>query len=236
MVSGEEELLKIIQNGFQKEIISRKKENLFHKDYIAEGWSVMDIFFVQPLLFSRGILTILSILYENYRHISNARGGIDINQSQEINQGKINHQNLNQNQTNSTYSKDESFSINQLLATSYCFCSLLLSIIQSPLQAEEEKKLTSTSSSNSNSSNIGRFQNRLDLEKKWKEVNNSLSIVCREEIRKAISISLECFQFSYDIVSSQSNSLKLDLIRPDWEGNRLHQLSYALLLVSIHLK
>lgn len=53
MQLGEEELMKLIQQGFQSEIHSRERDHLFPIDYLQEGWSAMDIFFVQvssPLL------------------------------------------------------------------------------------------------------------------------------------------------------------------------------------------
>jgi hypothetical protein len=47
MQLGEEELMKLIQQGLQTEINSRERDHLFPIDYLREGWSAMDIFFVQ---------------------------------------------------------------------------------------------------------------------------------------------------------------------------------------------
>ena len=47
MSSGEEELLAMIQSGLHTEIIARQNEKLFHKDYLSEGWTILDAFFVQ---------------------------------------------------------------------------------------------------------------------------------------------------------------------------------------------
>jgi hypothetical protein len=47
MLSGEEELMKLIQHGFHREVQSRERDRLFQMDYLQDGWSVMDIFFVQ---------------------------------------------------------------------------------------------------------------------------------------------------------------------------------------------
>lgn len=65
----------------------------------------------------------------------------------------------------------DSFSISQLLATSYCFCSLLLTIIQAPLRNATEK-------SDLIHSNVG----RLELENEWNRVQNSLSLVSTAEV------------------------------------------------------
>lgn len=47
MQLGEEELLKLIQEGLKREVHSREKEKLFQIDYLQEGWSMMDTFFAQ---------------------------------------------------------------------------------------------------------------------------------------------------------------------------------------------
>ena len=52
MQLGEEELMKLIQQGFQSEIKSRERDRLFPMDYLQEGWSMMDIFFVQVFITS----------------------------------------------------------------------------------------------------------------------------------------------------------------------------------------
>ena len=142
-------------------------------------------------------------MYEQYRHISNARGsggGVD----------RRDHH--HQVTFPSASTVDDSFSINQLLATSYCFCSLLLTIIQSPLQAEEEKKVSS------NSSTFVRFNNRLDLEKNWKDVNNSLSLVCREEVYDKHSSTLILLTTSFRLTIPTTITITITYIL-DSKGN-----------------
>ena len=50
MQLGEEELMKLIQQGLQTEINSRERDHLFPIDYLREGWSAKEIFFVQVTL------------------------------------------------------------------------------------------------------------------------------------------------------------------------------------------
>lgn len=47
MQIGEEELMKLIQNGLQLEVHAREHENLVPISYLQEGWGIMDAFFVQ---------------------------------------------------------------------------------------------------------------------------------------------------------------------------------------------
>jgi hypothetical protein len=112
----------------------------------------------QPSLFPRGLLTIVTGLREQYRHLSGQTGAADGSAA-----------GAGRDET----SHSSSLSLHQLLATSYCFCSLLLSIVQSPLSSPPPGAVTQAGSLQ---------KSRFEAENEWSAVSNSLSLVCREEV------------------------------------------------------
>ena len=115
------------------------------------------------------ILTIFTGLSEQYRHLSG--GGRQTAAS------------------SSSSASSSSLSIHQLLATSYCFCSLLLSIIQSPLtsssslsQEEAEMDEGAKAGKSHRHHSLGSHR-QSETQHEWNPIQNSLSLVCRPEVR-----------------------------------------------------
>jgi len=170
------------------------------RDLLKEGWSLGDVFFTQPSRLCQGLCSIAKALHGKFKAFSLSTGRRPHN-TRGIVSGPAAH----------GTGASSSLSSSQLLTAAYCLCSLLMGVVRAPVEAEGGEDVEG------------------DMEDDWNDAR-LLSLARSSHTRRAVLLVLEVLRYSCEDCRERGTVEVGDIIRRKWEGKRVYDLCYALLM------